>query len=260
MVDHIFAGTAHYYGQYRPAYPDQMIHRLGRYAPPHGGWMTDFGCGTGELAIPLSAEFAGITAVDIDPQMVAVAKEKAGVVQAGDIHWVVGPAEDLVLADTSQDLIVAGSSFHWMDRDLLARRAFGALVDDGAIAIVGAGSTVWDRTCAWHEVAVETIQRWLGKQRRAGGGSFSVARRHEDYLQAAGFSLHHENYCVEHTWSADSIVGYLYSTSYANPIVLGGQREQFEADLRSGLAALSPDDAFHETLDFYLLTGMKIGG
>lgn len=260
MVDHIFAGTARYYGRYRPAYPDQMVRQLARYAPPHGGTMTDWGCGTGELSIPLSAEFAGITAVDVDSQMVAVAKEKAGVAQADNIHWVVGPAEDLVLADASQDLIVAGSSFHWMDRDLLARQAFGALVDGGAIAIVGGGSRVWDRTCAWHEVAVQTIQRWLGEQRRAGSGSFSVTRRHEDFLQAAGFSVHYADFRVEHTWSADTIVGYLYSTSYANPVVLGDRREPFEADLRSALAAMSPQDAFPEILDFHLLTGTKNHG
>lgn len=260
VADHIFAGTARYYGHYRPAYPDQVIRDLARYAPLRGGMMTDWGCGTGEVSIPLSGFFADITAVDVDPDMIAVAREKASQVNAANIAWVVGAAEDVELADASQNLIVAGSSFHWMDRELLARRAFSALRGDGAIAIVGGGSAVWDRTCAWHEVAVQTIQRWLGEQRRAGSGSFSVTRRHEDFLQAAGFSVHYADYRVEHTWSADTIVGYLYSTSYANPVVLGDRRQPFEADLRSALAALSPQDAFPEILDFHLLTGTKNHG
>lgn len=257
MSEQIFVGAARYYGRYRPAYPKQLIRDLADHAAVDNGSMVDWGCGTGEVSIPLAPFFANISALDVDPEMIAIGREKAAEAKIKNIHWVVGPAEDFELADKSQNLIVAGSSFHWMDRELLARRAFRALVDDGAIVIVGGGSAVWDLKCAWHEVAVETIKGWLGEQRRAGSGAFSVTRRHEEFLEAAGFGLTSQHYCAEHIWTADSIVGYLYSTSFANPVVLGDRREQFEADLRSRLAEISSEDVFPERLDFYLLTGTK---
>jgi ubiquinone/menaquinone biosynthesis C-methylase UbiE len=252
----IFSGTAEYYDKYRPRYPQALLQDLiALSVGEHGVSMVDWGCGTGEVALPLSAAFDTIAAVDVDPGMIGLAERKAVAAHVTNVRWIVGRAEDLDLADASQDLIVAGSSFHWMDRDLLARRAARALTPAGAIALIGGGSDVWDTKAAWHEVAVGALQRWLGERRRAGSGTYGVNKKHGDYLGPAGFTLESRQYLVEHAWTADEIVGYLYSTSFANPALFGDQLAAFEADLRAQLAELSPADAFPETLDFYLMIG-----
>lgn len=258
MVNRIFSGAAYYYSRYRPPYPQALLQDVVRQTVGTSGrHMVDWGCGTGEAALPLSSFFAEVVAVDIDAEMIALAREKAAAQHVVNVRWVVGPAESLDLSDGSTDLIVAGSSFHWMDRELLARRAHRALTERGAIGIIGGGSNVWDVTCGWHEVAVTTLKRWLGEHRRAGSGTYTVAKKHEDYLEPAGFQLECRDYRVEHVWTADSIVGFLYSTSFASPAVLGERREGFEADLRAGLARLSSADSFPEVLDFYLMIGRR---
>ena len=78
-MDDLFAGTAEYYARYRPRYPDQLLDDI-RALVGDGQFecLVDWGCGTGEVAIPLSRTFSQVTAVDFDSEMVAVAKTKPG--------------------------------------------------------------------------------------------------------------------------------------------------------------------------------------
>lgn len=61
-----------------------------------------------------------------------------------------------------------------------------------------------------------------------------------------------------HVWSADSIVGYLYSTSFASRAVLGNLRESFEDDLRERLSRLSAADQFAEEIEFSIVSARVI--
>ena len=46
--------------------------------------------------------------------------------------------------------------------------------------------------------------------------------------------------------TVEEVVGYLYSTSYCSPAVLGNRREPFEAEFRRTLRELSPAGVFPE--------------
>jgi SAM-dependent methyltransferase len=254
----IFSGTADYYAKYRPRYPQSMLDDLVTLSVgTRGRSMVDLGCGTGEVALPLSSSFNAVTAIDIDAAMIALAEAKAHDDGIRNVRFQVGAAEELKIADSTADLVVAGSSFHWMDRDALAPRIYGWLTTTGIVAILGGGSDVWDVKAGWHEVAVAAMRHWLGERRRAGSGDYAVTKLHADFLEPAGFSLESRHYHVEHVWNADTIFGYLSSTSFASPQVLGDKAEAFEADLRARLHELSPDDEFPETLDFYAVIGRK---
>jgi hypothetical protein len=61
-----------------------------------------------------------------------------------------------------------------------------------------------------------------------------------------------------HVWNADSLVGYLYSTSFASRAVLGDLQEPFEMDLRTRLARYSADDEFPEAIDFTIISASKV--
>lgn len=257
-MDDLFAGTAEYYARYRPRYPDQLLDDIrALVGDGQSECLVDWGCGTGEVAIPLSRTFSQVTAVDFDPEMVAVAKTKAQEAGITNIDWIVGRAEDLGIEPESCDLITAGSAFHWMDRELLASRAYAGLKPGCALALIGGGSSVWDENAEWHAIAVRCLRQHLGEPRRAGKGTYGVTKKHGDYLVPEGFRLECRDYPTEHEWTADEIVGYLYSTSFAGAQVLGGRREAFERDLREALAAASADGVFREQLDFYLILAHK---
>lgn len=255
----LFFSTAMYYSKFRPRYPDGMLQDLLRMTVgDHGRHLVDWGCGSGEVALPLSASFDRVTAIDLDPEMVEVARARAAdVPTAQNVEWHVGRAEDLVIEPGSCDLITAGSSFHWMDRELLSKRAFEGLTDDGAIALIGGGSSVWDENAPWHSIAVRCLRKHLGDSRRAGSGTYAVTKKHGDYLVPAGFRLENHDYPTEHAWTVDEIIGYLYSTSFAGRHVLGDKQDVFERDLREALDEAEPSGIHHEQLDFYLIVGFK---
>jgi len=254
MTQDLFSGTADYYARYRPRYPTRLledVRELARGGPAE--YLVDWGCGTGEVALPLSSSFERVTAIDLDPEMVAVARRRAAELGVTNVDWRVGRAEDLPIGADSCDLIAAGSSFHWMDRELLSARAYAGLRKESSLVLIGGGSSVWDENAEWHTIAVRCLRKHLGEPRRAGSGTYGVAKRHGDYLVPAGFRFDNRDYPTAHEWTIDEIVGYLYSTSFAGPQVLGDRREAFERDLRDGLAEASPEDVFHEVLDFYLI-------
>lgn len=260
MTPPIFTGTAEYYARYRPVYPDGMLTDLVDLSVgPHGRRLVDLGCGTGEVALPLSASFDTVTAIDIDPDMVAIAERKATERQISNVAWTVGAAESLDLPAGSTDLVVAGSSFHWMDRELLAGRVRTWLTDTGVFGLLGGGSDVWDERAPWHAVAVRTIREYVGERRRAGNQPFVAAGRHDSYLERAGFVLESRQYTAEKIWTADEIVGYLYSTSFCNPVMLGDRKAAFEATLRDRLRELSPAGSYPETLAFHCLVARPKG-
>jgi tRNA/tmRNA/rRNA uracil-C5-methylase (TrmA/RlmC/RlmD family) len=105
MNSPVFAGTAEHYARYRPPYPRAMLTDLVRLSVgSHGRHMVDLGCGTGEVALPLSDSFDRVTAIDVDPAMVALAEDKAAEQKVDNVAWITGAAETLELADGSVDL------------------------------------------------------------------------------------------------------------------------------------------------------------
>ena len=71
----------------------------------------DIGCGPGPVARELAAHFREVTALDPSEGMIATARAMGG---PSNICWVCARAEDF---DTPArfDLVVAGSSIHWVD-------------------------------------------------------------------------------------------------------------------------------------------------
>ena len=252
----LFAGTAAYYARYRPAYPAELIETLVRNADEtERGRALDLGCGTGELALPLAARFDEVIALDADADMVAQGLPKAERAGARNVVWQVRTAESYDPGDLRFDLVTAGASFHWMGRHLMAGRIRSWLRPGGAFALAGANST-WNGDEPWQKAAVEIIQRWLGPRRRAGSGQFSVGpERHEDVLRAAGYTVDEISFTAEQTWTLDTFIGYLYSTSFAAHRVLGERAADFEADLRCTLLDLEPDGRYRERLRFHLIVG-----
>src|SRR5262245_37290039 len=78
LTNDLFVGTAEYYERYRVAYPQKIFdwvineHKLdGR------GRLLDAGCGTGQVALPLSRWFDEIIAIDPEQQMLQIGARAA---------------------------------------------------------------------------------------------------------------------------------------------------------------------------------------
>jgi ubiquinone/menaquinone biosynthesis C-methylase UbiE len=256
MNDHapdLFAGTAAYYARFRPGYPAEFLaHVVERFGLNGTGRLLDLGCGTGQLALPLAPSVAEAIGLDPDPSMLAEAAASAERTGIQNVRWLLGSDRDLDrLRDTIGRfrLALMGRSFHWMDRDAVLRALDKLIEPAGGVVVVSDEERVWAGREDWHETIRQTIHHWLGPQRRAGSGNYTV--RHvpfDDTFAASPFShVEHYHLTVERTPTIDEIIGYLSSTSFCSPAVLGEQQAPFEADLRQ---RLNTYDHLTESIEF----------
>lgn len=126
-----FEGQAASYGQARPPYPAELWSRLQSEGLLQAGHRAlDLGAGTGQATGPLLAADLEVTAVEPGPQLAAQiqAMHPAATV-------VVARAEDVPLEAQAFDLVVAATSIHWMDLDVVLPKVHRALHHDGRFAV-----------------------------------------------------------------------------------------------------------------------------
>ncbi|HEY8292458.1 MAG TPA: methyltransferase domain-containing protein, partial [Thermomicrobiales bacterium] len=251
---HLFAGTAWYYARYRPGYPDSFFrHVTARFALDGTTRLLDLGCGTGQLTVPLAPHVAAVVGMDPNPEMLAEAAVSAAAMGIRNVRWVNGSDRDLdrLAGDLGIfHVVTMGRSFHWMDRPATLRSLDGMIDRGGGIVLAGEDERIWEVPGVWQEAAREVIQRWLGAARRAGGGTYAPpGDPFEEALAHSAFTRV-ERYATtyQRAVTVDALIGYLYSTSYCSPTLLGDKRDAFEADLRQTLRLLAPDGALTEAV------------
>jgi len=178
--DTLFAGSAAYYERGRLPYAPGLADELADALKLDGrGRLLDVGCGPGTVALGLAHLFGEIVGVDPDGEMIAEARRAAAA--AGVSHsaqrWVQARAEDLPAGLGTFTVATLGSSFHWMDRNLVAATIKDMLEPGGTLvhiadlktetldvaALSGSDSTSWPWCAA-------------GRHARRGGGGAQPRR------------------------------------------------------------------------------------
>jgi hypothetical protein len=163
-------------------------------------------------------------------------------------------AEDLQLPPGSVELITIGEAFHRVDQQRILECALRWLPRGGSFVTLG-GEPVWRGQEEWKRVLVEVVNEWtgqsLGDPRERPRGGFC------DVLRAAGLDVQEHESVVERTWTCDSIVGFMFSTSIASRRVLGDRATRFEEALRGALLGCEPSDRFPSLQVFGFTLGTK---
>nr|WP_293321965.1 class I SAM-dependent methyltransferase [Mycobacterium sp.] len=126
-----FNDRADLYKTARPPYPAELWHRVratGLVGP--GRRALDLGAGTGEATGPLLAEGMDVVAVEPGRDLAAILAARY---PAADL--LLSRAEDVELADSSFDLVVAATSIHWMNLDIVLPKVRRALVPEGRLLV-----------------------------------------------------------------------------------------------------------------------------
>jgi SAM-dependent methyltransferase len=247
-----FAGAAEAYAAYRPPYPRPMLEDLLTRASVGRSALLDLATGPGRIALDLAGAFETVLGVDIEPEMIAVAKAIAKRRGITNVEFQVGRAEDLLLGPESFDLVTIGEAFHRLDQTLTARNALTWLRPGGCLATMGTDGW-FDRLDEWEVALRSTRSRWLARlfpdgwaHAKAGNATDQPGR--DAVLRAAGFvdvqSHEHEE---RRLFTSEQIVGYLESTSICSRRVLGDDREAFETEVRAALGP-SPESTFPATI------------
>jgi ubiquinone/menaquinone biosynthesis C-methylase UbiE len=243
-----FVGTAEAYARWRPPYPAALLDWL--VAETAGGpdaRLLDLAAGPGRIALAMADRFTEVWAIDLEPEMIAVARAAAERRGIANIRWSVGPAETLEAPDRHFDLITVGEAFHRLDQALIAAKARRWLKAGGGLATMGAGA-ILTGALDWQLATVELTRQWTAKafptgwaQARAGVEPSLDATI--SLLEATGLPLVADRtFAVRHAWSFEAVLGYLHSTSVASRRVLGDDADAFAAALKSTLAPFADAD------------------
>lgn len=254
-----FHGLAPYYVKYRPSYPPALFQLLKeKFSLDGTGRLLDLGTGTGELAIPLSGEFQEVIAIDVNPEMIEEGKKKAESEGIQNITWVIDSAEKIIQDLGVFRLITAGSSLHWMERELVLKKAYETLENNGGLVVIS-GRSIWNGTEEWQRRVMEVVKKYLGEKRRAGSGLYPAHQKdHEEVLRKSKFQDIEERKIISpHTWSTETILGNLYSTSFAAKHLFGEKLKDFENDVRNELLAINPSGTFQEQIPREIILAWK---
>lgn len=262
----LFQGTAEYYARFRPRYPAVLVDAVARAVDlDHVGSLLDLACGTGEVCLAFADSVEEIWAVDLEPEMVAMARRTAQHRGIDRIHWLVGRAEDAEAPQEHFGMVATGRAFHRLNRPLIARRSLQWLRDGGHFIDMGADSSgLFHPSEPWLAAAAEVYQRWLPHARRSRDDVRSSSDPQQPkattqtVLSDAGFAdvVKHE-FPVHRVWEVDQFLGYLGSTSYSSQEFWGDAWDGFQRDLRSELATFAPAGCLSETISAYFVVGRK---
>lgn len=196
----VFDGIAELYDRVRPAYPAEAVEDLVRSCKLTGSSrIVEVGCGTGQLTRALADTGATIIAAEPGEALAALAR----------VHLAGHPAvevrttrfEDLDAPAGAFDLVVAATSFHWVDPAIGYPKAAELLRPGGSLALLtnahAAGGNHTDPAFAdavhqIHQSLAPTIGEWtfptadeIAERAAAGGGLAALWARIDRNLAEA---------------------------------------------------------------------------
>ncbi len=119
-----FGAHADAYERARPAWPEEAAHWL---VADQAELVVELGAGTGKLTRAVAALGVRVLAVEPDPRMLAVLRERG-------LEGVEGAAEAVPVGDGEADAILAGSALHWFDLDATLPELHRVLRPGGRLA------------------------------------------------------------------------------------------------------------------------------
>lgn len=206
----LFGLDAAAYAVIRPEYPDWVYNDINRARTIAGTTVLEIGPGTGQATRALIRHGASrLTLLEPDARMHPMLED---VLQHADVSLQGAAFEEAALAETAYDLIVAATSFHWLDQASGLARARSLLTPGGVVALIWNTFQVLGAADPFHEATVHLLAP-LSRSPSAGASpraspsaspgdslpfALDHAARHAD-ARAAGFaraSHRHETWAL----------------------------------------------------------------
>ncbi len=144
VLSKAFGAVAGDYDRLRPGPSPEALDWL---VPKGARDALEIGAGTGILTRLLAERLEHVTAVEPDDRMRAVLSTRLSNAAAGaGVKVVAGQAEALPAADSSVDVVLAASAWHWVDEARAVPEAARVLRPGGRLSLVWSGP---DRSVDW---------------------------------------------------------------------------------------------------------------
>jgi SAM-dependent methyltransferase len=216
-----FGAAAQLYDAHRPRYPDQLIDDL-LMQSPH--MVLDVGAGTGIASGQLLARGVNVLAVEPDPRMAGVARNKG-------IRVEIGTFESWDPAERRFDVVMFGQSFHWVNPDIGLPKAHRLLTSGGRLALM------WNRlfpTRPTHSDLAEIYADYIDPAKSLFG---NAPNNHVDIermitsITTHGFTVEERTYPREAHYSAEQWLDLAFT--YSSHLTLAAEKA---SELRARLA------------------------
>ncbi len=212
-----FGAQAGAYEAGRPDYPRDavawLLEPVTGDRPPR---VADVGAGTGKLSRVAVALGATVTAIDPDEAMLEALR-----VAVPGVPTRVGTAERLPLPDESQDAVILGQAWHWVDPVVGSREIARVLRPGGVLGLIW---NIRDETTPWVRRLTEIMRASRAEQALAGDGP-TVGTPFTDLTRA------------EWTWNRPMTRQMLLDMARSRSYVITAAQEE-KARIEKGLAAL----------------------
>lgn len=257
----LFSGTYEYYAKYRPDIPEEVIDVIVEHLGiKPSDRVLDIGCGTGQVALAMEGRCKEVVSLDPDPEMLEWAK-KATKDSKTKLIWLNYGAEDLGKIKKRSPIFKLATvcrAFHWMNQDQVLKDLNDLIKEDGGIAILG-DKSFWTGNEKWQRVIKKVIQKYLGEERRAGKGKFKKSDElWENIIARSPFKfVKRYDMPIVRTWNIDTIIGCLFSTSFASPPLFGNQLGDFTKDVEKTLLAINPNGSFKDNAVWSIVLASK---
>jgi SAM-dependent methyltransferase len=211
------------------------------------------------VALALAPLFTEVVGIDPDPDMLVEAARLAAESGVSNARWVRLKAEDLPAGLGRFRYATFAQSFHWMDRDRVARTIFDMLEPGGAFVHVNTAvndppppDSLPYPTPPEREID-RLVRCYLGEVRRAGQGVLaygspsgeSLVLAEAGYLPVRVVPVRGRQILER---DVEDLVAQVFSVSGSAPHLFGDSLAEFEADLRQLLQQASDHGRFSQWL------------
>lgn len=237
-----FAGaTASCYALYRRDVPEALIEAaVCTVGLTDRDVALDLGCGTGQVAVPLSRYTNAVLAIDPEPNMLAGLRARLAAAEAANVLPVLASDRELPVIATmfvaSLGAVTVGNALHWMDIAQVLAQCRALLRVGGALIIISQGPPMWLADSAWSRELRAYLEKWTGEAVDAMCGTDRAALdQRASGLRGCGYERIE---VVEHTYENEVDLTYVagHLRSAMSEATLPPEREaEFEAGLNDAL-------------------------
>jgi SAM-dependent methyltransferase len=212
----LFDPVADLYADARPHYPAALVNDLIALGSlDETRRVLEIGAGTGQLTAALARSGASITAVELGANLTR--RLKRSVEGFANVRAVNADFDTWMPPSAAFDLVVAATSFHWLDPGTRVAKCAGLLRAGGSLAVIdthyGAGSAASDPFSSASQACYASWDPEHDPRRRPHGPE-PLDARNEELARCAAFTRHaHRQYVVAREYLTPSYCDLLRTMS-----------------------------------------------
>ena len=257
----LYKGTHRYYVKYRPGIPKEVIDVIVEYFKiKPTDRILDIGCGTGQVALAMEGRCEEMVCMDSDPEMLKWAKKMTKNCKT-KLIWVNCRAEDLREIKKKLGTFKIATicrAFHRMSQDQVLKELDGLIEENGGVAVFS-DWVLWKGDHEWQQSLKKVILKYLEKSvEKEKPKAKESEERWETILARSVFRfIKTHEVPITRSWNIESIIGYVFSTSFAAPHLFGGRLNSFKEEVKRTLLSLNPKGKFQEDAVWSIVLGSK---